>query len=425
MKQSAAKTTALNRIFGLKENTGSVSSVSYATEMGVAKKKMLLKRPLQGPSAILAAEGAVSYYKAGPQISPRQKPMPQLDFREALSTPEEKLYSAPVQAASPRVSQSNSFLRDLGLSHSTWANIVFVTIATAGAIGTAFYFFNGAEVLRAAASWPGEFLYPRPAMTGAINVAVQPISVDRYDRDSNSAATKNGAEQDAISPDFQNVQLAQETPLIESQGSIPITSPSDGTILPSAPAVIPVTPITPILSVPPLQPVVAPPTDSIFHDLNSASPGTGNFVESTLQTLTGTVTGVIPKDAPAATASTKIAATKKKVVNSRSKIAARGAVNSASKSSSQSTQKIATQMQSPIIQNQTMFGGGMGATAGLSGGGGVGVTGVSGGGTGGTGGVGGIGTAGGIGGVGGVGGVGGIGGLPGVGGIGDCPVLAE
>ncbi|HLW34970.1 MAG TPA: hypothetical protein VKS98_04860 [Chthoniobacterales bacterium] len=347
--------------------------------------------------------------------------MPQLDFREALSTPEEKFCLAPVQAASPQVSETNSFLRDIGLSHSAWANIVFVTIATVGAIGTAFYFFNGAELLRAAAAWPGEFLYPRPALTEAINVAVQPISVDQYDRDSNSPSTKNGDEQDAVSHDFRNVQFAQETPLIESQSSIPFTPPSDGTIPPSAPAVIPVTPITPILSVPPLQPVVAPPTDSIFNELNSASPGTGNFVESTLQTVTGTVAGVLPKDARAAIAPSKITATRKKAVNSRSRVVARGAVSSASKSSSQATQKITTQTQSPIIQNQTMFGGGMGATAGLSGVGGVAGTGVSAGGGGTGGGVSGIGTAGGIGGVGGVGGVGGIGGLPGVGGVGGLP----
>src|SRR5579864_452231 len=62
----AAKITALNRIFGLKENTGSVSSVSYAINMGLAKKKMVLRRPLQGPRAILAAERSISYKSRSP-----------------------------------------------------------------------------------------------------------------------------------------------------------------------------------------------------------------------------------------------------------------------------------------------------------------------------------------------------------------------
>src|SRR5947208_15590661 len=107
--------------------------------------------------------------------------MAHLDFREAFSTPGEKNYSISANSPSPRLAQPESFGPDLGLSHATWTNIVFVGIATAGAIGAAFYFFNGAEVLQAAAAWPGEFLYPRPALTEKIDVAMQPIAVDQYD----------------------------------------------------------------------------------------------------------------------------------------------------------------------------------------------------------------------------------------------------
>ena len=341
--------------------------------------------------------------------------MPQLDFREALSTPEEKNYSVPANPGSPRIPHSESFLRDIGLSHSTWANIVFVSIAAVGAIGSAFYFFNGAEVLKAAAAWPNEFLYPRPALTEKIDVAMQPILTDDYSRESNSTAPTNGGDQNPGPQEFLNVQLAQATPFIDNPISTPI-APSTGD-LPSVPSVLPVTPVTPVLPVPPLQPVVPAPADSIFHDLNSAQPTTRSFVETTSQTLNETINGVLPKDAPAVPRS-KVAGTRKKVANARTRAVARA--SSATSSSSQATQKITAQAQVPIIQNQTMFGGGMGATAGLSGvgsGGGVAGTGVSAGGVGTSGGVGGIGTSGGIGGVGGVGGIGGIGGAPGVGGL--------
>jgi hypothetical protein len=346
--------------------------------------------------------------------------MPQLDFREALSTPEQKSYSVPVNRGLPRVPHTESFLRDIGLSHSTWANIVFVTIAAVGAIGSAFYFFNGAEVLKAAAAWPNEFLYPRPALSEKIDVAMEPIAVDQYDRDSKSTAPTNTGDQNSGPQEFRSIQLAQGTPFIDNPISTPIapSTGDPGSGLPSVPPVLPVTPVTPVLPVPPLQPVVPPPADSIFHDLNSVPPKNRTFVESTVQTVGETVNGVLQQDAPAAVAHSKVVATRKKVANARTRMAARGA------SSSQAAQKITPQAQVPIIQNQTMFGGGMGATAGLSGagsGGGVGGTGVSAGGVGTNGGVGGIGTSGGIGGVGGVGGVGGIGGIGGVPGVGGLP----
>lgn len=342
--------------------------------------------------------------------------MPQLDFREALSTPEEKNYSVTANSGSPGVIRSESYIRDIGLSHATWANIVFVSIAAVGAIGSAFYFFNGAEVLRAAAAWPNEFLYSRPALTEKIDVAMQPIATDDYSRDTNSTAPTNSGDQTPDPQEFRNIQLAQATPFIDNPISTPIV-PSPGDLgSPSITPVLPVTPVTPVLPVPPLQPVVPAPVDSIFHDLNSPQPATRTFVKSSVQTLSETVNGVLPKDAPTTVIRSKVAATRKRITNAR-RAAARSAASSAVNSSSQ---KITTQTQAPIIQNQTMFGGGMGATAGLSGvgsGGGVAGTGVSAGGVGSTGGVGGIGTSGGIGGVGGVGGVGGIGSVPGVGGL--------
>src|SRR5437762_1417686 len=306
--------------------------------------------------------------------------MPQLDFREALSTPDEKVLSvsAPVPAAVP-TAPAHSFLREIGLSHSTWANIIFVTIATVGGLVSAFYFFNGGELLQAAAAWPSEFLYPRPLSANTINVAVQPVSVDQYGNDATSTTTKNGDNQDSANQDFRTPQLAQAPPPTETGRSIPITPPlPGGTILPPAP---PITPITPILPVPPLPPVVPPPTDSIFNELNTLPTGTATFVQSLYQTVNDTVTTVLPKNLPTTTASTR-----KKVVSTRSKAVVRGA--GTMKSSSQATQKITTQLQAPVVQNQTMFGGGMGSPGGVAGvgsagsAGGVGGTGVSAGGVG-------------------------------------------
>src|SRR5438874_10728566 len=113
------------------------------------------------------------------------KSMPQLDFREALSTPEEKRFSpaaivASVSAATAAKQTKNALLRGVGLSRSTWTNIVFVAIASVGGLVCAFYFFNGGEVLRAAAAWPNEFLYPRPLSTDKIDIGTQPNPVDQF-----------------------------------------------------------------------------------------------------------------------------------------------------------------------------------------------------------------------------------------------------
>src|SRR5437762_13770650 len=119
-------------------------------------------------------------------IRPTAKSMPQLDFREALSTPEEKLFSlpaaVPLASAVPVGKTKNIFARNVRLSRSTWTNIVFVAIASAGGLDCAFYFFNGAELLRAAGAWPSEFLYQRPLSTDKIDIGLQPTTVDQYAR---------------------------------------------------------------------------------------------------------------------------------------------------------------------------------------------------------------------------------------------------
>ena len=112
--------------------------------------------------------------------------MPQLDFREALSTPEQNLLSvdsaiAASTAIFPNENEEKFSAGAVRFSRSTWTNVVFVTIASIGAVFCAFYFFNGAQVLRAAAAWPNEFLYPRPADAENFG-AEQPNAVDRFSR---------------------------------------------------------------------------------------------------------------------------------------------------------------------------------------------------------------------------------------------------
>ena len=96
--------------------------------------------------------------------------MPQIDFRQAFASADPK----PLPPGSAQIAQSdradnqvdqNARRLSVGASRfdrSSWANIAFVAVTVVGGLFCAFYFFNGAELLRAAAAWPREFLYSRP-----------------------------------------------------------------------------------------------------------------------------------------------------------------------------------------------------------------------------------------------------------------------
>src|SRR5437764_8808362 len=159
------------------------------------------------------------------------KSMPQLDFREALSTPEEKRFSpaaivAPVSAATAANQTKNALLRGVGLSRSTWTNIVFVAIASVGGLVCAFYFFNGGEVLRAAAAWPNEFLYPRPLSTDKIEAIQQPNPVDQFSENTNGSS-KSVAAQGSPEKNVSPANLTEPaTPSTPSTTTIATTNPS-------------------------------------------------------------------------------------------------------------------------------------------------------------------------------------------------------
>jgi hypothetical protein len=106
--------------------------------------------------------------------------MPQIDFGQAFSNPDKNAPSAWPSAQSghpefvrdaPREDKLEEFRVGARLGRSEWANLVFVTVTFVGGLFCAFYFFNGAELLRAGVAWPREFLYSRPSIAASSDVS--------------------------------------------------------------------------------------------------------------------------------------------------------------------------------------------------------------------------------------------------------------
>jgi hypothetical protein len=317
--------------------------------------------------------------------------MPHLDFREALSTPEEKLFTPAVSGpATPRKELSTHRVRDLlrgvGLSRPTWTNIVFVAIASVGGIVCAFYFFNGAELLRAAASWPSEYLYPRPLFGDRIAAgASQQLNAgDQSGATNETASTKTNPTK----------SLSENNPvpaeLAPFNNTIPPTTPPDVTQPP------------PIITILP-PPVPPPPTsllDQLTNDVNTVVGG----ADSLVQTLYQGATSDHPVTATVRNTKDTIKTTKRKASGAKQKVVATARSATSTARNLQQTATSQTQMSMNTVRpvNQMMSSGGMGGIGGAGAIGGVG-TGV------GTG----AGAGAGVGSVGGVGGLGGLGGLNG------------
>ena len=89
--------------------------------------------------------------------------MPQFDFRQLFPAPPTKV--RPPKTAlglDEETIDQQKATPWFDLDRSQWTNIGFVAAACAGALISALYFFNGAELFRQAAMWPGELLYTRP-----------------------------------------------------------------------------------------------------------------------------------------------------------------------------------------------------------------------------------------------------------------------
>jgi hypothetical protein len=117
----------------------------------------------------------------------------------------------------------------LGRSH--WANIIFVIIAVLGGLFCAFYFFNGAELVRVAARWPREFLYPRPSDSVMGNFSS--IGNDFANAPASPAAPVANAP--ATSPSYRAGNLSAVNPLPAAPGLASNVNP--GTT--GAPGVLP------------------------------------------------------------------------------------------------------------------------------------------------------------------------------------------
>jgi len=345
--------------------------------------------------------------------------MAHLDFREALSTPDEKLFS-PVAAASaialaaPLDQRPDYFVRGVGFSRSTWTNIVFVAIASVGGLVCAFYFFNGGELLRAAASWPAEFLYPRPISTENIEIAQMPNPIDQFVRSEESSGEADRAKSVSENNDGPSnfSQPATTTGVAGPAGSLPGNTGTP--VLPPAPP--PIVSFPTIPSLPATPPLPDTPSLPSGFDIPPV-PAVDSLLPNDLQLLDQTATSGITKTAPVQAAKNKSTATRRKVAATRKKVSAASATAKNMEQGVSPTQ-IANQTQTGLSHapNQTMgggLGGGLGAGGlggGLGGGvGAVGGVGGVGGGLGGLGGVNGAGLGGGISGVG-LGGLGGLGG---------------
>lgn len=97
--------------------------------------------------------------------------MAQLDFRQAFSSPsgeaplvlESEVLPSDAEEITA-VETKRTLATHLPQLHQSYrTTFLFAVFIFVGGLFCAFYFFNGAEVLRAAAAWSREFLYPRPS----------------------------------------------------------------------------------------------------------------------------------------------------------------------------------------------------------------------------------------------------------------------
>jgi hypothetical protein len=209
--------------------------------------------------------------------------MAHLDFRQAISSPGDHVHAvvepAPTDSAAEEAA-SRKQKRTLAtrlprLQQSDRTTFLFATLIFVGGLFCAFFFFNGAEILRAAAAWSREFLYPRPAAL---------MANDRID----NAKARLGSESPASSVRSQdsNAKDGNKTaPFSRSLGSLysgPFGDPSG----PNGPALNPSSPLGD-LNVPP------PGGDALLQSLNQAAENiaraTSLFANSTATVVKRTV----------------------------------------------------------------------------------------------------------------------------------------
>src|ERR1700731_5060029 len=103
--------------------------------------------------------------------------MPHLDFRQAFLLPGEPAPTVVESEATLSHSEADTSSKQKRalatrlprLYRSDRTPLLFAIFAFVGGFLCVFYFFNGGELLRAAAAWSREFLYPRPSAFMAQN----------------------------------------------------------------------------------------------------------------------------------------------------------------------------------------------------------------------------------------------------------------
>jgi hypothetical protein len=112
--------------------------------------------------------------------------MPQINFGRAFTVPEQD-QSLGSANAEPRYSdvtcetkvedKTKDFPPRARFGRDRWVNIMFVTITLVGGLFWAFYFFNGADLWRAAAAWPRVLLHLRPP---GMRATVEPNQAGKF-----------------------------------------------------------------------------------------------------------------------------------------------------------------------------------------------------------------------------------------------------
>lgn len=221
--------------------------------------------------------------------------MPHLDFRQAFSSPGEPAPIADESGSSPAIAESDSSPKQKRalatrlprLHQSDRTTILFATFVFVGGLFCVFYFFNGAEFLRAAAAWSREFLYHRPSSAFAENGKIDSSKPDSAGSDSSQPSR----------PDRRSEANHEDTsPFSPAAGSLTPATFSNAASATSAQGILPAGPGTLLnqLSVPP------PGGDNLLQSFNKA---VDNMVRATtlFANSTSTVVQTTVKQAVAKT----------------------------------------------------------------------------------------------------------------------------
>jgi hypothetical protein len=327
--------------------------------------------------------------------------MPHLDFRKAFSSVSDAVSTAvstdhlPHPPTPSDLKAKRSLATRLPQLHrSDRTTILFAILVFVGGLFCAFYFFNGAEILSAAAAWSREFLYPRPSLAGTalakIDNSQQPAPPAAGEPDKKPADRKNPLSQPGSSNSSSPALGNSSDGLI---GGLPGGSVNPG----PGPGSL-------------LDQLGLPPTggDALIQSFNKAvdnlSRATNAFANSTVTVVKGAVVQVPVKPTTRAAVST--------ARNAMSANASR--TQQAVRNAQQTKASFTGSKRGPLYSPDTIIGGTTlqsiggigGGLGGLGGGSGAGAA-VGGGAAGVAGGIGGLGGLGGIGGA--VGGLGGSG----------------